>query len=1196
MNKQFHLALFIIWFGYTAASNTYYISPNSCNTCHTLNEILQHDIALFSDDTTLVLYPGLHIINSTKHICVIKNIGSFMLIGQPGATTVKCLHEFGFRFVDIKDITLHHIKFKSCSLLTELDIKEVIIKRATRMNNTFLIFNVQNINVNNLNIVEGGVAVVPTNISNATYRFQDISITSGQIGIYVIKQVGYGMPEGNLSIYVHNTIFIDAFMDVITTKLCPGINVLEMRSVAYYNRTKTCCPVLYVVNVCQVYFISITFKNNSSPLMDIIGPINTTVFSGYCSFVFNSGKRGILLRTTNILLRFTKFDMRNNTIQKCLFCIFSQGKNSTALWSGTKISIQNNTILSGSVMEINYVNSFSIEASSLLFKSNSGLFTRSTAIWLLKDIVNFFLSKSSVTFSYNKAGLSGGITFVKTRMILLSHIQADFNNNEGGNGAAMAFYQESVIIILTSLSSKYVNVHYHNNNAMKLGGAIFVEDSDYMDIFTKKLGPFFVKLPEEGMSSSLQFHFSNNSAEMAGNDVYGGWIDLCRFSLITNFTDNNNYNSITSNPIRICMCINSVPNCSVIDYRVMLFPGQTIEIEAVAVGQKMGIVPSIVLAQFTGDESSLGEGQSVQNVGRGCSKLQFAIYTAYNLQEPKELLLRAQDIGVPKISRSQLRLMNNKYLSQQFSIVIEVQNCKAGFEFQASSKKCICSPLIMQHHGVSCNLNTFLIQRSVGKWLSITNEHNNVASNTGMIFHDNCPHDYCRSDTNSLRFDLDRPDDQCAFNRSGVLCGACQANLSGVLGTSKCRECSSLMLFAIISAANIAGILLVALIMILNITVAMGTVSGLIFYANIIQASHAVFFPMEITSSFLSVFIAWVNLDLGIETCFYDGLDAYAKTWLQFVFPFYIWIIVITIIVASHYSSIASKFFGNNAVHVLATLFLLSYAKILRVVITVFSSTVLIYPDGYEKRVWLLDGNIEFLCGKHIPLFVASLLVFVLLSVPYTLSLVSIQWLQRISHYRALCWVHKLMPLFDAYTGPYKHMHRYWTGLLLLIRTLFILIFSLNISNNPAVNLLAIAVISFTLLGYLCFMRVYKKFIHNILEAVSIFNLGQLSVATLYQISSGASRVTVTRISTSIAFIIVVCIMSYHGIQRLLSLNKVKYITTLSQRKMKEFALNKRDIAEECINTKHINLNSEATHSSVKLSELPLLPQENNNA
>ena len=438
-------------------------------------------------------------------------------------------------------------------------------------------------------------------------------------------------------------------------------------------------------------------------------------------------------------------------------------------------------------------------------------------------------------------------------------------------------------------------------------------------------------------------------------------------------------------------------------------------------------------------------------------------------------------------------------------------------------KSCQCSPLILDHHGVDCNFSTWSIKREEDKWLLTTNEHTNFTPYTGIIIHNHCPYDYCRIDADSLTFHLETPDDQCAFNRSGVLCGACRANLSQVFGTSKCRECSNIMIISVIPATILLGIVLVALLMILNLTVSTGTVNALIFYANIIRASQAVFFSPEMSRSFLntlSVFIAWLNLDLGIETCFYDGLDAYAKTWLQFVFPLYIWLTVITIIVASHYSSTASKLFGNNAVQVLATLFLLSYAKIIRVVIIAFSFTVLVYPDGYEKKVWLLDGNIEYFKGKHIPLFIASVLMFLLLSAPYTLTLVSIHWLQRFSHYRVLFWVHRLMPLFDAYTGPHKHKHRYWTGLLLLARVLFIIIFSLNISNNPAVNLLAIAVISFTILAYLCYMRVYKNLLHNILEAMSFFNLGLLSIATLYQISNKGDRDVTTYISTSVAFVI----------------------------------------------------------------------------
>ena len=84
-------------------------------------------------------------------------------------------------------------------------------------------------------------------------------------------------------------------------------------------------------------------------------------------------------------------------------------------------------------------------------------------------------------------------------------------------------------------------------------------------------------------------------------------------------------------------------------------------------------------------------------------------------------------------------------------------------------------------------------------------------------------------------------------------------------------------------------------------------------------------------------------------------------------------------------------------------------AKIIRVVITVFLYTVLVYSDGFRKKVWLYDGTIEFLRGKHVILFVLfSFLIFLLLSVLYTLTLMFIQWFQRFSHYRLLLWVHRL--------------------------------------------------------------------------------------------------------------------------------------------------------------------------------------------
>jgi len=119
---------------------------------------------------------------------------------------------------------------------------------------------------------------------------------------------------------------------------------------------------------------------------------------------------------------------------------------------------------------------------------------------------------------------------------------------------------------------------------------------------------------------------------------------------------------------------------------------------------------------------------------------------------------------------------------------------------------------------------------------------------------------------------------------------------------------------------------------------------------------------------------------------------------------------------------------GRNSVPVLATLFLLSYAKLLRVIIAAFSFTTLATyqnettVNSSKEYVWLYDGNVQYLQGKHIPLFVAALVIIAALAGPYTLMLIFVQCLQR-SRHRVLFCVRRLKPLFDAYTGPYKDRH-----------------------------------------------------------------------------------------------------------------------------------------------------------------------------
>ena len=159
----------------------------------------------------------------------------------------------------------------------------------------------------------------------------------------------------------------------------------------------------------------------------------------------------------------------------------------------------------------------------------------------------------------------------------------------------------------------------------------------------------------------------------------------------------------------------------------------------------------------------------------------------------------------------------------------------------------------------------------------------------------------------------------------------------------------------------------VAVIFILQLTVSVGTLHGLLFCANIIQANYQAFFPTVTTKTkFFTIFISWLNLDLGIETCFYDGMDIYAYSWFQLLFPFYLLLLVGGIILASRYSRSITQRLWQNPVAVLATLLLMSFSKLLEASIVPLSWTHLIHytrgtpSNETQNVVWLYDASMQF--------------------------------------------------------------------------------------------------------------------------------------------------------------------------------------------------------------------------------------------
>jgi len=238
----------------------------------------------------------------------------------------------------------------------------------------------------------------------------------------------------------------------------------------------------------------------------------------------------------------------------------------------------------------------------------------------------------------------------------------------------------------------------------------------------------------------------------------------------------------------------------------------------------------------------------------------------------------------------------------------------------------------------------------------------------------------------------------------------------------------------------------------------------------------------------------------------------------------------LTTILLSRRYTIVVRLSGRNAVKVLATLFVLSVAKLERAIITALTYTLLKCPAGSHVSVWLPDANIKYLQGKHIPLLVTAV-VFLALVLCFVLVLTFIPCLQKKSHTPLLFWMNKLKPLFDAYTGPYKDRYRFWPGLLLFFLSILFFLFALNDLSRPNTKLSLTVFSCFLVLALAWVFRgVYKKWPLDIIEASCILNVGLLAVVTSYILKDGNNQhtqIAVADVSVGIVLISFTIVLVY---------------------------------------------------------------------
>ena len=657
--------------------------------------------------------------------------------------------------------------------------------------------------------------------------------------------------------------------------------------------------------------------------------------------------------------------------------------------------------------------------------------------------------------------------------------------------------------------SKGARLNLVENTAELYGGGIYTDESCRSR--NEKRSCFF-QINRTVSSNDSAIMLTGNQAGLGGDAIFGGCLSECYIQdELINITDLNNFfydiislqdnpsaSIYAASPEQIAFCSNKTmyPKCRY-SQTINAYRGETFHVSLMISSSicfpTIGFIHARIKETERGQLGGIDGRESYKKSSKYCDTYTYAVNADLN------------------ISTVTMELLIHRETPSSFAptlLTLVLDDCPIGYQYNSTGRKCECGDLLKSKH-IRCIASTQSLEVPPLTWIG------EISGRPAVSEH--CQ--YCHIEGDTTIKSAKDANKLCTRYRKGILCGQCSGNSSLLLGGHRCGNCHNSLHKGILLMVGFAviGVALVLLILWLNLTVSTGLINGLIFYSNIVYANHDIFFPtnQETTKSslgtlvsLLSTFQAWMNLDFGISVCFFERYDIYTSTWMQFVFPFYIWFLILVIVLASRYSSRISRMTTSNTVSVLATLLLLSYSKLLTTSIAAVSFTdVTFLNDSSKHRVWILDGTILYLHGKHIPLFFMSLLVILIYILPFTLLILLGPILQTKSHYGLLKWINKLKPFLDSFYGPYTNRYRYWPGTLLLARIITLNIFAYYSLGDRPFKLVTVAImIIVLLLTWIGFGKDHKFSLHhktylNYLELFLLIHLAIFAVSSICQFS-----------------------------------------------------------------------------------------------
>ena len=740
-------------------------------------------------------------------------------------------------------------------------------------------------------------------------------------------------------------------------------------------------------------------------------------------------------------------------------------------------------------------------------------------------------------FSHNYGSV---FELIRSQAVLKGHLL--FNANIANHGAAFLL-TESLLYL-----KKGLRAHFTNNAVQFLGGAIYAVLGDN----SKELECTF-QLRSFKDYKNISLTFKNNSAALAGNSIYSPNLYNCYYKHFEKpLADKvvQMYNAMFRNifPGDVASKADYIGLCTP-NKTHEIYPGGSMHVP-INVTDQNGSLTYEILTVIPVEKGKFlkklnwwfldYQGSFIIKRKKNCATVNLTIHTT----------------DVATLDKESLLLFS---ISQQNMIVsVKLKSCPFGYRLSTTGS-CVCFDLVKKfNQQIRCDIenNMFIKPANLGVWMGNSSNKFSIAycrpsfcSTVSQLnsIHLNSSGSYLSSTNSTISLPL------CHGSRTGAACGECISNYSVVFGSTECKDCSSYFWPFTIILYIIIGPLLVLLLYTLKLTLTNGTLNGIIFYAQIAnigivhylnipcnECAKKVIYPIRL----VSVFISWLNLNLGFPLCFFNGMTEIWKAGLSLLFPVYLLLIVCLLIILSRYSVKISNRFSRSSIQVLVTIVHLSFTKLLQSVLDVFSSAQ-IYTEGANapKTVWYNNGTIPYNSESHKWLMAITSIVAGLILIPYFIVMLLGKFLLKFDKFREY-----IRPFYEAIHAPYRRNKWYWFALHQLFVLLTYVSETLSSTQGRIALFLSLLLIYHILLYLHTTSTPFRYKTLNWLNLLLLFALNVVFLVSLYiYLNNGSPKQLVMfyAIANYPVIIVFMLIIAYHI---LLVTNKVNQVLLLYQK------------------------------------------------